>query len=257
MVQVVIARLSSFVGAMAIGNLVKSTPVPKEMDKILIAHGRSAGQVEVTNDGATILSGRRGHEVIARLSSFVGAMAIGNLVKSTPVPKEMDKILIAHGRSAGQVEVTNDGATILKAVGVDMSRFQDDELEDSVPANLFAGCCLEDSFLDEGFLLDKKTVVHKPKRIENAKILIANTPMDTDKIKVFGSNKKVNDGEDCRAGGRREGEDEGQGDNQNQARRCDLFESLHRCDSPFQHPQDRNISQGGKLLPNSNFAPKW
>lgn len=32
---------------------------------------------------------------------------------------------------------------------------------------------------------------HQPKRIENAKILIANTPMDTDKIKVFGSSIKV------------------------------------------------------------------
>lgn len=32
---------------------------------------------------------------------------------------------------------------------------------------------------------------HQPKRIENAKILIANTPMDTDKIKVFGSAIKV------------------------------------------------------------------
>lgn len=50
---------------------------------------------------------------------------------------------------------------------------------------------LTDSFLDDGFLLDKKPGVHQPKRIENAKILIANTPMDTDKIKVFGSNIKV------------------------------------------------------------------
>lgn len=33
--------------------------------------------------------------------------------------------------------------------------------------------------------------VHQPKRIENANILIANTPMDTDKIKVFGSTIKV------------------------------------------------------------------
>jgi len=33
--------------------------------------------------------------------------------------------------------------------------------------------------------------VNQPKRIENAKILIANTPMDTDKIKVFGSRVKV------------------------------------------------------------------
>lgn len=53
------------------------------------------------------------------------------------------------------------------------------------------GATLEDSFLDDGFLLDKKPGVHQPKRVENARILIANTPMDTDKIKVFGSHIKV------------------------------------------------------------------
>merc|ERR1712012_978504 len=53
------------------------------------------------------------------------------------------------------------------------------------------GGCLEDSYLDEGFLLDKKIGVNQPKKIENAKILIANTPMDTDKIKVFGSRVRV------------------------------------------------------------------
>merc|ERR1711972_315434 len=53
------------------------------------------------------------------------------------------------------------------------------------------GGTLEDSFLDEGFLLNKKVGMHQPQRIENAKILIANTPMDTDKIKVFGSRVKV------------------------------------------------------------------
>jgi T-complex protein 1 subunit beta len=42
-----------------------------------------------------------------------------------------------------------------------------------------------------GFLLDKKVGVHQPKRVENARILIANTPMDTDKIKVFGSRVRV------------------------------------------------------------------
>ena len=35
-----------------------------------------------------------------------------------------------------------------------------------------------------GFLLDKKIGVNQPKRLENANILVANTPMDTDKIKV-------------------------------------------------------------------------
>ena len=39
--------------------------------------------------------------------------------------------------------------------------------------------------------MNKKPGVRQPKRIENAKILIANTPMDTDKIKVFGSRVRV------------------------------------------------------------------
>lgn len=39
--------------------------------------------------------------------------------------------------------------------------------------------------------MDKKIGQHQPKRIEKARILIANTPMDTDKIKVFGSKVKV------------------------------------------------------------------
>lgn len=55
----------------------------------------------------------------ARLSSFVGAIAIGDLMKSTLGPKGMDKILLCQGRQEGKVEVTNDGATILRAVGVD------------------------------------------------------------------------------------------------------------------------------------------
>ena len=53
------------------------------------------------------------------------------------------------------------------------------------------GGTLSDSFLEKGFLLNKRPGVNQPKRIENARILIANTPMDTDKIKVFGSRVKV------------------------------------------------------------------
>ena len=34
--------------------------------------------------------------------------------------------------------------------------------------------------------------VGQPRRIENAKILIANTPMDTDKIKIYGSRVSKN-----------------------------------------------------------------
>ena len=46
-------------------------------------------------------------------------------------------------------------------------------------------------FFLPGFLLNKKPGVRQPQRIEKARLLIANTPMDTDKIKVFGSRVKV------------------------------------------------------------------
>lgn len=50
---------------------------------------------------------------------------------------------------------------------------------------------MQESFLDEGFILDKKIGVGQPKRIENAKILVANTAMDTDKIKIYGARVRV------------------------------------------------------------------
>jgi T-complex protein 1 subunit beta len=53
------------------------------------------------------------------------------------------------------------------------------------------GGVLSDSYLEEGFVLDKQFGIGQPKRIENAKILIANTPMDTDKIKIYGSRVRV------------------------------------------------------------------
>ena len=45
--------------------------------------------------------------------------------------------------------------------------------------------------MDEGFILDKKFGVGQPKRIENANILVANTAMDTDKIKIYGARVRV------------------------------------------------------------------
>lgn len=40
-------------------------------------------------------------------------------------------------------------------------------------------------------MLEKKIGVNQPKRMENCKILVANTQMDTDKIKIFGSKVRV------------------------------------------------------------------
>jgi len=53
------------------------------------------------------------------------------------------------------------------------------------------GGSLRESFLDEGFILEKKIGVGQPKRVENANVLLANTAMDTDKIKIFGSRVRV------------------------------------------------------------------
>jgi T-complex protein 1 subunit beta len=62
---------------------------------------------------------------------------------------------------------------------------------DSIQVIKKLGGSMEDSYLEEGFLLEKRPGMYQPQRIEDAKILIANTPMDTDKIKVFGSRIKV------------------------------------------------------------------
>ena len=67
----------------------------------------------------------------------MGALALGDLVKSTLGPKGMNKIL--QSMSSGDINVTNDGATILKAIQLDnaaakilvnISKVQDDEVGD-------------------------------------------------------------------------------------------------------------------------------
>ncbi|KAE9455144.1 hypothetical protein C3L33_12949, partial [Rhododendron williamsianum] len=84
-------------------------------------------------DEATEEKGER-----ARMASFIGAMAIADLVKTTLGPKGMDKILQSTGRGHS-VTVTNDGATILKSLHIDnpaakvlveISKVQDDEVGD-------------------------------------------------------------------------------------------------------------------------------
>ena len=53
------------------------------------------------------------------------------------------------------------------------------------------GGSLRSSYLEEGFLLEKSIGVGQPKSLKNCNILIANTSMDTDKIKIYGSKVQV------------------------------------------------------------------
>ncbi|XP_037937635.1 T-complex protein 1 subunit beta [Teleopsis dalmanni] len=236
------ARLSSFIGGIAIGDLVKSTLGPKGMDKILVSHGRNAGQVEVTNDGATILRSvgvdNPAAKILVDMSRVqdeeVGDGTTSVTVLAAELLREAEKlveqklhpqIIIAGWRLAVQVardaltQASQDNSANDAKFKQDLMNIARTTLSSKIlhqHKEFFAklavesvlrlkgsgelsaiqiikktGGTLQDSFLDEGFLLDKTPGVHQPQRIEKAKILIANTPMDTDKIKVFGSNIKV------------------------------------------------------------------
>merc|ERR1719327_527373 len=53
------------------------------------------------------------------------------------------------------------------------------------------GGSLKDSFLSEGFILEKKIGTGSPKVLEDCKVMVANCQMDTDKIKIYGARVKV------------------------------------------------------------------
>jgi len=238
------ARLSSFVGATAIGDLVKSTLGPKGMDKILMSMGgpTNTGSIEVTNDGATILRAigvdNPAAKVLVEMSrvqdSEVGDGTTSVTVLASELIREAEKLvdmrihpqtIIAGWRKASAVakealeksasdnskdenvfreDLMNIARTTLSSkilsqhkdffskLAVDaVLRLKGSGNLDAIQIIKIQGGTLDDSFLDEGFLLNKKVGMHQPQKVENAKILIANTPMDTDKIKVFGSRVKV------------------------------------------------------------------
>ncbi|KAK6626404.1 T-complex protein 1 subunit beta [Polyplax serrata] len=236
------ARVSSFVAATAIGDLVKSTLGPKGMDKILVSSGRNAGQVDITNDGATILKAigidNPAAKILVNVSKVedeeVGDGTTSVTVLASQLLREAERLIEQKMHPqlivAGWHVATNVAHEALKSAAINNTLgspgFRDNLLNiasttlgskilsqhkehfsklavDAVlrlkgSGNLSAihiikmkGGVLEDSFLNDGFLLDKKVGLHQPKRIENARILIANTSMDSDKIKVFGSKIQV------------------------------------------------------------------
>ncbi|XP_014255295.1 T-complex protein 1 subunit beta [Cimex lectularius] len=236
------ARLSNFVGAIAVGDLVKSTLGPKGMDKILVSQGRNQGSIEVTNDGATILRAigvdNPAAKILCNMAKVqddeVGDGTTSVTVLAAELLREAERLIekkihpqtiIAGYRKAAEIalkalhdsamdhsendqlfkeDLLNLARTSLssKILSLHKDHFSrlavDAVLRLKGSGNLSAiqvikktGGCLSDSFLDEGFLLDKKIGQSQPKKILKAKILIANTPMDTDKIKVFGSRVRV------------------------------------------------------------------
>lgn len=234
------ARLSSFIGAIAVGDLVKSTLGPKGMDKIL--QSASKGDIMVTNDGATILKSialdNAAAKVLVNISKVqddeVGDGTTSVCVLAAELLREAEKLVnqkihpqtVIEGyriASAASLKALEDSAidngsnpeafkkdliniarTTLssKVLSQDKEYFANLAVDavlrlkgstnlENIQIIKKAGGRLIDSYLDEGFILDKKIGVNQPKRIENAKILVANTPMDTDKIKIFGARVRV------------------------------------------------------------------
>ncbi|KAI6120097.1 chaperonin Cpn60/TCP-1 family [Pisolithus croceorrhizus] len=234
------ARLASFVGALAVGDLVKSTLGPKGMNKIL--QSTSTGDINVTNDGSTILKSiqldNAAAKILVNISKVqddeVGdgttsvcvlaaellreaekliAMRIhpqtiveGYRIASTAALDALQKAAVDHASDPAQFreDLFNIARTTLssKVLSQDKDYFANLAVDavlrlkgstdlEHIQIIKKVGGKLTDSYLDEGFILDKTIAVNSPKRMENAKILVANTSMDTDKIKVFGARLKV------------------------------------------------------------------
>ncbi|ODQ63872.1 hypothetical protein NADFUDRAFT_83964 [Nadsonia fulvescens var. elongata DSM 6958] len=234
------ARLSAFVGAIAVGDLVKTTLGPKGMDKLL--QSASTGESLITNDGATILKSipldNPAAKVLVNISKVqddeVGDGTTSVTVLAAELLREAEKLVdqkihpqtIIDGyriaskaalESLEKAAVDNSGdpelfrrdlIAIAKTTLSSKVLSQDKEHFAELAVNAVlrlkgstnlehiqiikkVGGKLSDSYLDEGFLLPKKFGVNQPKRITNAKILISNTPMDTDKVKIFGAKFKV------------------------------------------------------------------
>eukprot|EP01024_Parvocaulis_polyphysoides_P030573 TRINITY_DN27838_c0_g1_i1.p1 TRINITY_DN27838_c0_g1~~TRINITY_DN27838_c0_g1_i1.p1 ORF type:complete len:555 (-),score=98.80 TRINITY_DN27838_c0_g1_i1:594-2117(-) len=230
--------MSSFVGAVAVADMVKTTLGPKGMDKILQSMGRGK-EVQVTNDGATILKSvyvdNPAAKVLVELSKVqddeVGDGTTSVVVLAGELLREAEFLvnqkihpmtIIAGFREAAQVaqkvleefafggsdqdentlkqHLLNIAKTTLSSKILTGVKDQFSELAVTAVMRLKgktdleaihilkkAGGTLKESFLDEGYILDKKIGVGQPKKMENVKILVANTPMDTDKVKIYGA----------------------------------------------------------------------
>lgn len=237
------ARMSSFVGAIAIADMVKTTLGPKGMDKILQSVSPGANQaISITNDGATILRSIHVDNAAAKVlvdisktqDEEVGDGTTSVAVLCGELLREAERLIdlrihpqviiegwrmalvlardalenSAQDHSKDSTKFREDLLNIAKTtlssklltvekdhfaqLAVDaVLRLKDSNNLDYIQVIKKSGGCMRDSYLDDGFLLEKEIGVGQPKRIENARILVANTGMDTDKIKIYGSRVKV------------------------------------------------------------------
>ncbi|KAH7825197.1 chaperonin containing TCP1, group II (cytosolic) [Monocercomonoides exilis] len=240
------ARMSNFVGAIAVKDLVKSTLGPKGMDKIMQST-TNPKEITITNDGATILKSLASDNAAAKIlinvsmtqDSEVGDGTTSVVVLTGELLAEAEKLvnkkihpqtIIMGFRKAQEVaqkallkcaidnsedkekymnDLLNLARTTLssKILTQDREQFSrmaveailrqgDDVSLESIGFIKKIGGTLADSYLDDGILLPKSIGVGQPHRVEHPKIMIANTGMDADKIKIYGAKVKTSKMED-------------------------------------------------------------
>jgi T-complex protein 1 subunit beta len=240
-----IARLQSFVGAIAIGDLVKTTLGPKGMDKILQSmdgQGPRGESITVTNDGATILKSiwvdnpaakilidisktqdeqcgdgttgvvvlaaellRNAEELVERQRVHPQLIIQGYRAALAAAREQLSKVAFDHGRDEKKFreDLLSIARTTLssKLLNQEKEHFAQLAVDailrlkgkplDYIQLIKKAGGSLKDSYLAEGFILEKRIGTGMPKVIRDCKVMVANTPMDTDKIKIYGAKIKV------------------------------------------------------------------
>merc|ERR1719182_71907 len=130
----------------------------------------------------TIIQGYR--EALNCALKTLEALSVNNV--NDPEKYKEDMLKIARTTLSSKI-LTNDKEHFSQLAVDAVLRLKGSTNLDSIQMIKKTGGTLHESYLDEGFILDKKIGVGQPKRIENAKILVANTPMDTDKIKIYGA----------------------------------------------------------------------
>jgi len=238
------ARLQAFIGAIAIGDLVKSTLGPKGMDKILqpIPGEGSRGAATVTNDGATILKSvwidnpaakilvdisktqdsecgdgttsvvvlaaelLRNAQILVEQKMHPQVIISGYRKALAAARKKLDSLAQNHkdDPAAFREDLLKIARTTLssKLLQHEKSHFAELAVDavlrlkgkphlDYIQVIKKPGASLKDSFLEEGFILEKRIGVGHKKVQEDCKVLVANCQMDTDKIKIYGARVKV------------------------------------------------------------------
>jgi len=239
------ARLQAFIGAIAIGDLVKSTLGPKGMDKILQPVNMGDGPrgvTSVTNDGATILKSvwidnpaarilidisktqdsecgdgttsvvvlaaemLRNAQILVEAKMHPQVVIKGYRLALAAAREQLTKLAVDHGsdeklfredllkiaRTTLSSKLLTHEKEHFATLAVDaVLRLKGKPNLDYIQVIKKSGASLKDSYLEPGFILEKRIGVGMPKRLENCKVLVANCQMDTDKIKIYGARVKV------------------------------------------------------------------